>query len=217
MLILSLEYTQKLLSISISNKSIVCYKEIFGQFVSSKYILNFINSILIENKITLNDITGILLSETISNLTSMKIFFSVIQSLSLSQNIPIFQIYSSDALVDELILSNSKKYILIHTYSNIIKKDLYNLYYINKNLIKIILKNKHFQLNHFLYHNNCVFCFSDIIIFQAKIAILKTFFLNKSIYLDSIFRKKSRINTYILPNSSSITYLENIYTLPMLI
>jgi len=92
LLILSIEINSKILSISLSNKTFLFYSEIFGNFITSKYTLKIINKILITNKLNYRNISTVLISNEINDSTSIKIFFSIVQILSILHAIPIFKI-----------------------------------------------------------------------------------------------------------------------------
>ena len=94
MIILSIENSDKLLSIAITNNKFLFYKEIYGNFVSSRYILKFIHELLIKSNLNYKNISIILIGLNIQRLTSIKMFFSVIQTLSIVYSIPLFKINS---------------------------------------------------------------------------------------------------------------------------
>lgn len=205
---MSFDYSLNLLSLSISNSILLFYSEIFGNFVSSRHILNFVKDALIKNSINYNDVNAILINDNNTTLTHIKIFFSVIQSLSLVYNIPIFKINILNAIALELITLKDQRYIFIAT-KFINDNHLFNIYFKYKKTCIIISKNKCLTSKYFINDNDCLFC----IYTQQKMnaTACQIFILSKSIYLDIFFRKHIELNSYILPNSTAVSYCENNY------
>lgn len=213
MIILSFDYSFKLLSLSLSDSNFIFYSEIFGNFVSSKYILLFIKSILIKNNITYSDIDAILVNENKNAFTYTKIFFAVIQSLSLTHNIPIFKINTLNAITKELIFLKEKRYFLI-TSELTTNKYLFNIYLKYKKSLIIISENKNLNFEQLINNADCFIIYTQMLQ-HTKIFKNSTFFVSKAIYLDLFFRKYISLSTYILPNSTSILYCENNYILQL--
>lgn len=186
MIIFGIEYSEKILSLTILKKNYIFSKEIFGNLVNSQYILTCIKNILIKNNINEKNISLILISTLSKNLTSIKINFSIIQSFALIYSIPLIQIKFQQSLVIK---------------SFFIKKQLYffykkNLYLINKNLYRLIIKNKKFD-------NNLIKLIKKNINFNLFYTSLKA--INLIIFL--IYKKN--FTMYMIPNSSYIKYFIN--------
>lgn len=198
MLILSIDINSKILSISLSNKTFLFYKEIFGNFITSKYTLKIINKILIKNKLNYKNISIILISNENNNSTSIKIFFSILQILSIIHAIPLFKINKLNALAQEIFNIKKKKYIFIYK-----KADKINLFFFNKNKYININKKNVIKINLFYHYIDCIFYF-DNKSSRHNNNINEIFLSSNSQYLDFFFRKNINKKTYMLPNSSQV-------------
>lgn len=199
MIILSIEQSQKILSISISNDLFLFYKEIHGDFVGTKHTLYFVNKILIKNKLNYKDISILIVNSNIEKLTSMKVFFSIMQTLAITHSIPLFQINSLDSIAYEIYKKNKKKYLFIED-----ENFKFNMYFIYKNTFMKISNNKYFNVNLLYFNTDASIYFK----YTTNMKVNNKIY-SKSIYLTLFFNKDRNTKIYIIPNSSNITYKEN--------
>ena len=211
MIILSIENSDKLLSIAITNNKFLFYKEIYGNFVSSRYILKFIHELLIKSNLNYKNISIILIGLNIQRLTSIKMFFSVIQTLSIVYSIPLFKINSLTSMAYNIHNKKNIKYIFIKNQN--LK---FNLYFVHQNRFILITTNKYYKFNLFSFGIDYLFCITETFNLKINKNITKIILYSKSAYLDTFFRKKYNKNNYILPNSSCILYTENITYKPII-
>lgn len=211
MIIITIETAFNLLSISISNSKNIIYKEIYGDNISSNNILSFINTSIYKHRINPKRINLIILGKNLSKLTSIKIMFSVLQTISIISSIPIFIIDSIKAFIikqNKLNTYTSKNYfIILLNESSVTNKYLCNVYYFIKKRLHLILQNK-LLTKEKITANNITYYINTPLPKEGNET--HTTIISKAIYLDFFFRKNLIFNKYILPDSSSISYIHKI-------
>jgi len=209
-IILSFESSYDIISITLLKNNIVSYVECYGKFITSKYILKFIKYILLKNNLSINNINALLIGGDFSEFTGIRILLSVIYSLSLSYNIPIFKINSMQAICLEIINMNITKYIfiIINFKNNFF---FVNLYCNISGKLIVILKYIQIHIYEYIYFKNILFCFINLIYFNHFKNIHNIIYiLPKSLYFNLIFYNKTILQHIINPNYINIYYLNKL-------
>ncbi len=182
MLVLSIEYFNNLFSISISEKKKIFYKEFYGPLLSSNYLLESVKKILIKNKLNYNKINIIIIGYINNSFTGNRIFYSMIQTLSIIHSIPFYQIKKN---------IKTSFYKKKHAYFITKMKKKYKIFFISHNLFFLLYKK--ININNFIYIKR--YCF----------IIKNDCYISKSIYINLIYEKIKK-KKYILPNSTEINF-----------
>lgn len=215
--LLSIENSSNLCSISISNGKYFYYKEILNKNISSNFILSLIDDLFVESEFLPEKINAISISNGPGNFTNLKVMSSIVQSISSFFKIPIISVGSLSVIALEASYNYKAKYIFVTTdaKTNCI---YYNIYEnINLNIRPLFLKIT-CGINDFkkikLKFNNIIgiLNISDEYI---NIFRLNNYFLDikkniypKAIYVDLLVRKNFFMSKIILPSEIFPIYLK---------
>lgn len=216
-ILLSIENSSNLYSISLSNGKYFYYIEILNKNISSKYMLSLIDDLFIESGILPQKISAISFGIGPGNFTNLKISSSIIQSISIAWKIPVIKILSLKAIALEMSYMCKKKYIFVITdaktnyaYYNVYENINYNIKSI---FFKIIcglgdIKNINLKFDDAVVAMNIPDNYVNIFRSNNSFVDIKKNIYPKAIYVDLLARKKMFMNKTILPSEIIPVYLK---------
>lgn len=216
-ILLSIENSSSLYSISLSNGHYFHYIEMLNKNISSKYMLSLIDDLFIDSGIFARRINAISFGIGPGNFTNLKINASIIQSISTAWKIPVVKVLSLTAIALEMSRMCKKKYIFVITdaktnyvYYNIYENVNYNIKPI---FLKIIcglgdIKNIKLKFDDVAVAMNVPDEYVNIFRSNNPFVDIKKNVYPKAIYVDLLARKKMFMNKIVLPSEIIPLYLK---------
>lgn len=216
-ILLSIENSSSLYSVSLSNGKYFYYSEILNKNISSKYMLSLIDDLFIESKISPKEVDAISFGIGPGNFTNLKINSSVIQGFSIAWKVPVIKILSLTAIALEISYIYKKKYIFVITdaktncvYYNMYENINYN---VKPVFFKIIcglgnIKNMKLKLNNVTGIMNVHDDYVNMFKLNNSFIDIKKHIYPKAIYIDLLARKRLFMNKTSLPSEIIPLYLK---------